>query len=89
MRIVLVAVLAFLPTSCVSYTGEAKPFTAPDGRPAYLISCGGMQRTIAACHDKAREICGGNYAELNRSVSPRETGLGSTENRSIEIVCAS
>lgn len=38
----------------------AKTMTAPDGNPAYAISCGGPH-TLKSCYDKASEVCHGPY----------------------------
>lgn len=62
------------------------PFTSGDGRQAYQIHCGGAAMSIASCQTKARELCGGNFTEINRSVTSRNDTI--TENRSIEVVCA-
>ena len=63
------------------------PYVSGDGRQAYQIRCGGVAMSMASCQTKARELCGGNFEETNRSVTSRDDTI--TENRSIEIVCAS
>lgn len=62
------------------------PFTSGDGRQAYQIHCGGVAMSMATCQTKARELCGGNFTETNRSVTSRDDTV--TENRSIEVICA-
>lgn len=84
MRLLLAVCLPLM-AGCAS----VESFTAPDGRAAFVVSCGGELQSIAACHAKAREACGGDYSELNRSITQRSAGsLGSTENRTVEVVCA-
>jgi hypothetical protein len=85
MRIV-VGLAAFALASC---THAAQPFTTPDGKPAWLVRCGGAMRTMTACHEIGRKVCRGNYTVLNQVVTPRATDDFATENRSIEIVCES
>jgi hypothetical protein len=53
--IVLLVALSLL-AACVT----VKPTTAPDGRRAYAISCGGPH-TLGDCYDKAAEVCHGAY----------------------------
>ncbi len=85
---VIASIAAALLASCVGVP-KVDSFTAPDGRRAYQIRCGGELLTMAACHEKAREMCGGNYEELNRSVTQRSINTGgSTENRSLEVTCS-
>lgn len=88
MRMGLVIAAALGASSCISLPGVVYPFTAPDGRQAYLVKCGGGLRDLTSCFEAARKQCGGNYTELNRSITPYEIGNGSSENRQIEIVCA-
>jgi len=78
----------FMLGSCAIGAPMVNSFVTPDGKSASLIRCGGMLATIATCHEKARELCGGDYTEINRSITPRAIPSGgSTENRSIEVVC--
>lgn len=36
-----------------------RAFTAPDGRPAFAITC--SESGMSVCYDRARASCGGNY----------------------------
>ena len=64
-------------------------FTTPDGKAAHIVYCGGPNSSMAECYDDARKICAGNYTMVRESVTPRTfAGRVSSENRSIEIVCA-
>lgn len=72
--------------SCATKLGE--PFTTPDGRQGYVVSCNAAAfnaGSFAACQTDAREICKGNYVETNRNLVPG--GDGRYTARSIEIVC--
>jgi len=78
----------FMLGSCAIGAPIVDSFVTPDGKSASLIRCGGMLMTIATCHEKARALCGGDYTEINRSITTRTGPDGtSTENRSIEVVC--
>lgn len=67
----------------------AEPFITPDGREAHIIYCGGFNSSMAECYDDARKVCSGDYTLIRESVTERDVrGLGSTENRSIQISCA-
>ena len=77
---------AFGLASCAGFgVPRVEGFKTPDGRDAFFIRCGGELLTLASCHNEARKVCGGDYTEVNRTVTPR--GETSTENRSIEVVC--
>lgn len=80
MRMLVIVGLAGL-ASCATKLGE--PFTAPDGKQAYAVSCNGSlwsAGSIATCQTRAREICKGDYVEINRTILPGDK-------RTIEIVC--
>ena len=49
-------------TRCVRVT----PVTLGDGTNAYELSCPGSARSYADCRNKAAEICGGKYKELDK-----------------------
>lgn len=69
---------------------SVQSFVTPDGKSASLIHCGGPDLTIATCQERARALCGGDYSEINRSITVRAKPGGWTpasENRSIEVVC--
>jgi hypothetical protein len=78
---------------CVS----ASPTTAPDGRPAYSVSCNGNFRDLGACYQKASEICHGPYdiiagesgATAYYSATPQYGYGGSIAKRSIIVECKS
>jgi hypothetical protein len=82
MRPALV-LMCLLLGSCTS----VKPFTAPDGRSAYLAKCSGNLNDMTACYAKARETCGGDYEILNRSESQRQIEDVSRHEREIEFTC--
>lgn len=79
--------------SCVS----VEPYKTPDGRTAYLIECNGAIQSIAACMNRAAELCGGPYDLLNRqeggtlygSVDDGDGVIGTTKDRTIEVACKS
>jgi len=78
-----VLILAVALGGCVSVGKE--PMTMADGQSGYLLRCGGVLFSMADCASEARRLCGGDYTELNRSITPR--GDSGTESRTIEIVC--
>ena len=83
-RIVLVAMLAL--GGCAIGGVAAQGYTAPDGRPGFLITCGGILKSMATCYNDARAVCNGqDYEVIGKSVTPRDDTI--TENRSLEIVC--
>lgn len=67
----------------------SKPFTTPDGAAGHIVYCGGPYSSMAECYEDARTICGGNFALINESVTPRTApNRVSSENRSIQVTCA-
>lgn len=52
---------------CASAT--PKPFSGPNGRPAYSMRCSGLGRTLDACYQKAGELCPAGYTVVDRSSS--------------------
>ena len=42
-------------------------FSGPSGKQAYSMMCSGMGRTIAACFQKAGEMCSNGYNIIDRS----------------------
>jgi len=88
MKLKLVVVVLAL-GGCVSEPDiVSEAFVTPDGVAAHIVYCGGPNSSMAECYDDARKICGGNYAMIRESVSPRtHGGRVSSENRSIQIAC--
>ena len=60
-QIVLV-IITIIFTGCVRVT----PVSLGDGTRAYELSCPGSARSFADCRNKAAEICGGKYKELDK-----------------------
>ena len=60
MRFMLVGLLAL--SGCAGLQ-KGVPFTAPDGRQGYSLSCPSM----SYCYNVARELCGGNYDVLDQN----------------------
>jgi hypothetical protein len=60
-QIVLV-IITIISTGCVRVT----PVSLGDGTNAYELSCPGSARSYADCRNKAAEICGGKYKELDK-----------------------
>ena len=56
-------ILTIILTGCVRVT----PVSLGDGRNAYELSCPGGARSYADCRNKAAEICGGKYKELDKA----------------------
>jgi hypothetical protein len=86
-RIILAGILAL--GGC-HMTDVFKPptqsYVTPDGRPGYIIHCGGVMFSMATCYSAAREMCGGkDYDLLDKSVTSRDDTA--TQNRNIEIAC--
>ena len=54
-------ILTIILTGCVRVT----PVSLGDGRNAYELSCPGGARSYADCRNKAAEICGGKYKEVD------------------------
>ena len=92
MRLVLCC-LTLLAGGCVS----VESYTRPDGKTAYLIECNGGIQSMAACMNKAAEVCAGPYEVLNRDqamapVATISNGTGSmvaASFRTLEVSCAS
>ena len=59
-QLVLVITTLIL-TGCV----KVKPVSLGDGTNGYEISCPGSARSYADCRNKAAEVCGGKYKELD------------------------
>jgi len=82
---------ALLCGSCVS----VESYQAPDGRTAYLVECNGGLQSMAACMNRAAELCGGPYEVLNRAqetatVGTFTNGVGSltpVRLRTLEVAC--
>lgn len=89
-RMIAIAALALAPSGCASGKAAFENFVTPDGRAGHIVYCDGVSRTMATCYEGARELCKGNYSLIRENVTPRKINEGvSTENRSIQIVCAS
>lgn len=89
MRFLMLAAAALLAASCAHHReAVAKPFTAPDGREAFVVDCK-AQASFAGCYAKAREMCGGDYDEIHRSEVLRTSGTTgrSWYARQLEIAC--
>src|SRR5262245_21606279 len=78
----------------------AKPTHLPDGRQGVSISCDGEMQGMAACYEKAGELCGARgYDIVNKEQQSTPTGYasvgryggfaasGSNDTRSILIAC--
>lgn len=87
----LIVGLALVTASCAL---PPEPFTAPDGRQGFLLTC---ENGMAACYEDARAACKGrNYEVLAQSERttyepanpiayiPASTGV----ERTMQIVCA-
>jgi len=59
IRLILISLVL---TGCVTAT----PVSLSDGRKGYEIKCSGTARTYADCRNKASEVCGGRYKELDK-----------------------
>lgn len=64
--------LVLLAGGCVS----VESFKAPDGRTAYVIECNGGLQSMAACYNRAAEVCGGEYDVLDNDQSVGVVGTG-------------
>jgi hypothetical protein len=40
---------------------DPKPFVGPNGKAAYSMECSGSGRTLAACYQKAGQLCPAGY----------------------------
>ena len=58
----VLVIITMILTGCVRVT----PVSLGDGRNAYELSCPGGARSYADCRNKAAEVCGGNYRELDK-----------------------
>jgi len=58
--------LTFL-SSCKWATVNPQAFKGPDGRPAFVMRCSGLGKTIALCYQKASEVCPSGYDVIERS----------------------
>ena len=52
----------------------SKPIQGPNGKPAYLVKCGGA--VIDACYKKAAEVCPDGYTLLEKTGGQNGMGLG-------------
>lgn len=93
MKLIAVVALALGLGGCVS----VEPYKTPDGRTGYLIECNGGLQSMAACMNKASELCAGPYEILNRDqttapVGTIANGTGSITPatfRTLEVACKS
>ena len=58
----LIIIISIIITGCVT----SRPVSLSDGKTGYEISCPGTARSYADCRNKAAEVCGGNYRELDK-----------------------
>lgn len=72
MKLSTVIALTLVAAGASSISGcvTVKTITAPDGRAAYAISCGGPH-TLASCYDKAAEACHGPYTVIGGETGSR------------------
>lgn len=85
-------ILLLLPLLAACAGINPKPVAGPNGRPAYLMECSGLGRTLEACHAKAEELCPDGYAVIAQSsetvvVPLMDGGKLSVPERSIRIEC--
>lgn len=81
MRALMIAGLLTGLAGCAS---APEPFTAPDGRSAYLLDCGGRFNSMAGCYQQARELCGGaDYDILRQTEETNDSG----HHRTLEMSC--
>ena len=83
-------ILTIILTGCVRVT----PVTLGDGTNAYELSCLGSGRGMADCRNKAAEICGGKYKELDAEeyssgawVDPNSGMMFQGRQRRLTVVC--
>ena len=83
-------ILTIILTGCVRVT----PVTLGDGTNAYELSCRGSGRGMADCRNKAAEICGGKYKELDAEeyssgawVDPNSGMMFQGRQRRLTVVC--
>ena len=88
-QIVLV-IITIISTGCVRVT----PVSLGDGTNAYELSCPGSARSYADCRNKAAEICGGKYKELDQEeyssgafVDPNSGMIFQGRQRRMTVVC--
>jgi hypothetical protein len=92
MRLLLVGLIALSGCSTLEWVFSGpppQPFTAPDGRAGYMLTCGSM----AACYNDARAACKGDYEVLAQNertflreaneVSPTRTDV----ERTMSVAC--
>jgi len=70
------------------------PVSLGDGTNAYELSCPGSGRGMADCRNKAAEICGGKYKELDAEeyssgawVDPNSGMMFQGRQRRLTVVC--
>lgn len=68
MRSTILAVAALL-AGCAAI--EPQRITGPSGKPAYFMQCSGQGRTLAACYQKAGEVCPAGYSVVDRASDSR------------------
>lgn len=93
MRTMAVLLFPLALAGCVS----VETYKTPDGRTAYLIECNGSVQSMAACMNRAADLCKGPYEILNRAESDALYGsttdgdgvIGTIKNRTLEVACKS
>lgn len=89
MSRIAIAVACAAIAGCASI--DPKPFTGPDGKPAYSMRCSGMGRTLDACYQKAGEVCPSGYNIIDRSTGtvgvPTSSGMLIAPRESLAIEC--
>lgn len=85
-KILLVTLLL---AGCASI--EPKEFPGPSGKPAYMMACSGMGRSLTACYQKAGELCPKGYNVVDRSSStygvPVSGGVMVSSRESLAVEC--
>ena len=55
-------------------SANVRPTTFPNGTTGYSIGCSGVQRSMADCEAKARELCPGGYETVSRVIGTPGSG---------------
>ena len=54
------------------------PFTGPNGRQAYMMECGGVERPLVKCYQAAASLCPSGYALVDQRSTSTVGGYGGT-----------
>jgi hypothetical protein len=85
MRATLSLILLFVLAGCAGI--EPRQFNGPNARPAYTMTCSESGRTLAACYQKAGELCKSGYTILDQPTNVYATGMTKSTLQGLVVEC--